>query len=49
MNRDTVWRALKELGDRRMIKRISRPGITNEYTLTRPEEWVDDLAEKRGY
>jgi len=31
-----------------MIKRISRPGITNEYTLTRPEEWVDDLAENRG-
>ena len=31
-----------------MINRISRPGVANEYTLTRPDEWVDDLAENRG-
>ena len=49
MNRDTVWRALKELGERNMIRRISRPGVTTEYTLTNPSEWAANPAENEGH
>lgn len=55
MNKDTVWRALKELTDRGMLKRINHPGRSNSYRLTSCNDWdcidIEDApsqAEKEG-
>ena len=48
MNKDTAWRALKTLGERRMIRKAQRVGMSNIYSLTLPEEWMG-LAECEGW
>lgn len=42
MNEDTVWRALKELINRGMVKREGRKGTTSRHTLTAPSLWNND-------
>lgn len=39
MNKDTVWAALKALGDRGLILRMSSAGKASKYQLTQPGSW----------
>ena len=41
MNRKTVWDVLRSLGERRMVCKAVRRGLSNVYALTLPEEWVN--------